>query len=109
MSYETALQALADPTRRAIVEILRDRPQTVGVLADRFPVSRPAISQHLKVLSDAGIVEAEARGAKRIYRLSPDGIGALRRYLNTLWDEALGAYETEARGAELASRRSPFD
>ena len=106
MAYEKALEALADPTRRAIVEVLRDAPQPVGLLADRFPISRPAVSQHLRVLSDAGLVDAEQHGTRRIYRLSPDGIGALRRYLDTLWDDALAAY---AREAEALSRRSPFD
>ncbi|NNF72386.1 MAG: metalloregulator ArsR/SmtB family transcription factor [Rhodobacteraceae bacterium] len=110
MSYETALRALADPTRRAIVEMLRDAPQPVGVLADRFPISRPAVSQHLRVLTDAGLVEAEARGTRRVYRLSPDGLGGLREYLNTLWDDVLAAYAAEARRlADTPQRRSPFD
>ena len=106
MSYEAVLAALADPTRRGIVELLRDAPMPVGRLAERFTVTRPAISQHLRVLSDAGLVEVEARGASRIYRLSPDGIGTLRRYLATLWDDALQSYAAEAR---RQSRRSPFD
>ena len=105
MSYATALTALADPTRRAIVEMLRDEAQPVGRLAERLPVSRPAVSQHLRVLSDAGLVEAERRGAARIYSLSPDGWGSLRRYLDTMWDEALAAY---SRKAQDISRRSPF-
>ena len=96
MAYADAFQALADPTRRAIVEALRDDPQPVGRLARRFPVSRPAISQHLKVLSDAGLVEADARGTRRIYRLAPSGIGAMRAYLDQLWDDALAAYAAEA-------------
>ena len=96
MSYGEALVALSDPTRRAIVEALRDEPQPVGVLAGRFPISRPAISQHLRVLSDAGLVAADRAGTRRIYRLSPEGIGALRRYLDTLWDDALQAYAREA-------------
>jgi DNA-binding transcriptional ArsR family regulator len=97
MSYGEALVALSDPTRRAIVEALRDAPQPVGVLAGRFPVSRPAVSQHLKVLSDAGLVACDCDGTRRIYRLSPDGIGALRRYLDTLWDDALASYAAEAQ------------
>lgn len=97
MSYGEALVALSDPTRRAIVEALRDAPQPVGVLAGRFPVSRPAVSQHLKVLSDAGLVACDCAGTRRIYRLSPEGIGALRHYLDTLWDDALAAYAQEAR------------
>ena len=97
MSYGAAILALADPTRRAIVEALREAPQPVGSLARRVPVSRPAVSQHLKVLSDAGIVTAEPRGTRRIYRLAPDGLDALRRYLDALWDDALAAYAREAR------------
>ena len=96
MSYENALIALSDPTRRAIVDVLRDTPQPVGVLATQFPISRPAISQHLKVLSDAGLVEAESRGTRRIYRLAPGGLDALRDYLDSLWDDALAAYAREA-------------
>lgn len=97
MSYETALIALSDPTRRAIVELLRDKPHPVGELARRFPVSRPAISQHLKVLSDAGLVTATAEGRRRVYALAPDGVHALRRYLDALWDDALASYGLEAR------------
>jgi DNA-binding transcriptional ArsR family regulator len=97
MSYASAIQALADPTRRAIVERLRDTPQPVGQLAGHFPISRPAISQHLRVLSDAGLVEVKTDGTRRIYRLAPAGIGALRQYLDGLWGDALDAYATEAR------------
>lgn len=105
MTYVTALDALADPTRRAIVEVLRDAPQPVGELARRFPVSRPAISQHLRVLSDAGLVMAEPRGNRRVYHLAPDGVAALRRYLDGLWDDALAAYARAARAqAKEASR-----
>jgi DNA-binding transcriptional ArsR family regulator len=97
MTYETAILALSDPTRRAIVEVLRDEALPVGLLARRFPVSRPAISQHLRVLSDAGLVAAERHGTRRVYRLEPDGVGALRRYLDGLWDDALAAYARAAR------------
>ncbi len=97
MSYETALTALSDPTRRAIVEALRLEPQAVGDLAGRVPVSRPAVSQHLRVLSDAGLVEARACGARRVYRLRPDGWAGLRTYLDGMWDDALAAYAAEAR------------
>jgi DNA-binding transcriptional ArsR family regulator len=106
MTYADAIQALADPTRRAIVEVLRDEPLPVGALAELFPISRPAISQHLRVLGDAGLVEATPQGTRRVYRLAPDGVAALRRYLDRLWDDALAAY---AREAERQSRRSPFD
>ena len=106
MAYERVLEALADPTRRTIVELLRNEPQPVGVLAGRFPISRPAISQHLRVLSDAGLVNVDQKGTRRIYRLSHDGLDALRSYLDTLWDDALAAY---AREAETISRRTLFD
>jgi DNA-binding transcriptional ArsR family regulator len=97
MSYEAAILALSDPTRRAIVEALRDEPLPVGALARRLPVSRPAVSQHLRVLSDAGLVVAEPSGTRRVYRLAPEGIAALRRWLDRLWDDALASYAAEAR------------
>jgi DNA-binding transcriptional ArsR family regulator len=97
MSYEAAILALSDPTRRAIVEALRDEPLPVGALARRLPVSRPAVSQHLRVLSDAGLVVAEPSGTRRVYRLAPEGVAALRRWLDHLWDDALVAYAVEAR------------
>ena len=96
MSYEAALTALSDPTRRAIVEALRHTPSPVGRLAEHFPVSRPAISQHLKVLAEAGLVAADARGTSRVYRLNPAGWESLRDYLDRLWDDALAAYAREA-------------
>lgn len=101
MAYQEAFTALADPTRRSIVEALRDRPSPVGRLAQQLPVSRPAVSQHLKVLSDAGLVTAEARGTARIYRLAPEGWEALREYLDSMWDDALASY---ARAAETLSK-----
>lgn len=96
MTYAESLTALSDPTRRAIVEALREAPQPVGALAERFPISRPAVSQHLKVLSDAGLVEARAEGARRLYRLAPGGFESLRAYLDSFWDDALAAYAREA-------------
>lgn len=97
MTYELALAALSDPTRRAIVEELRAAPQPVGQLAGRLPVSRPAVSQHLRVLSGAGLVRAEPRGASRIYHLVPEGFADLRTWLDTMWDDVLAAYAREAR------------
>ncbi|MCL4105519.1 UNVERIFIED_CONTAM: hypothetical protein GTU68_055650 [Idotea baltica] len=96
MSYQKALCALADPTRQAIIEALRDAPQPVGALATRFPISRPAISQHLKILGDAGLVAAHPMGNRRYYSLAPQGVEALRTYLDTLWDDALAAFAREA-------------
>src|SRR5215207_4835021 len=87
------LTALGDPTRRAIFEGLGDRPRAVGELARELPVSRPAVSQHLKVLKDAGLVIDRRAGARRIYQLDPDGVGALRAYLDEFWSRALVAYK----------------
>jgi DNA-binding transcriptional ArsR family regulator len=88
-----ALTALGDHTRRAIVVCLAERPRAVGELADELPVSRPAVSQHLKVLKDAGLVTDRAVGTRRIYRLNPAGIGALRDQLETFWNRALASYK----------------
>ncbi len=84
---------LGDPTRRAIVERLADRPRAVGELADDLPVSRPAVSQHLKVLKDAGLVTEQASGTRRIYRLDAVAVGALRDQLDTFWNRALAGYQ----------------
>ncbi len=85
--------ALADRTRRAIVVALADGPRAVGELADELPVSRPAVSQHLKVLKDAGLVAERADGTRRIYRLNPAGVAALRDQLDTFWNRALAGYK----------------
>jgi DNA-binding transcriptional ArsR family regulator len=85
--------ALGDPTRRAIFERLGDRPQAVGELARELPVSRPAVSQHLKVLKDAGLVVDRRAGNRRIYQLHPDGVGALRADPDRFWRRALAAYK----------------
>jgi DNA-binding transcriptional ArsR family regulator len=84
---------LDDPTRRAIFERLADRPLAVGELADQLPVSRPAVSQHLKLLKDAGLVVDTRAGNRRIYRLDPDGVAALRDQLDRYWNKALAAYK----------------
>jgi DNA-binding transcriptional ArsR family regulator len=89
---EALLDALGDPTRRAIVERLAERPRAVGELADGLPVSRPAVSQHLKVLKDAGLVSERAVGTRRIYRLDPIAVQALRDQLDTLWRRALAGF-----------------
>lgn len=85
--------ALADPTRRAIFEQLAGRPRAVGDLARQLPVTRPAVSQHLRVLKDAGLVVDRADGTRRIYELDPDGIGALRAYLDQFWGRSLAAFK----------------
>ncbi|MGH3629367.1 MAG: ArsR/SmtB family transcription factor [Sciscionella sp.] len=83
---------LADRTRRAIVESLATRPMAVGELAQVLPVTRPAVSQHLKVLKDAGLVAEQASGTRRIYRLNPAAVEALRDQLDTFWSRALSGY-----------------
>jgi DNA-binding transcriptional ArsR family regulator len=85
--------ALGDSTRRAIVACLAERPRAVGELAAALPVSRPAVSQHLRVLKDAGLVTERAAGTRRIYRLDPAGVAALRDQLDTFWSRALAGYE----------------
>ena len=80
---------MGDPTRRAIVACLAERPRAVGELADELPVSRPAVSQHLKVLKEAGLVTDRAAGTRRVYRLNPAGMAALRDQLETFWNRAL--------------------
>jgi DNA-binding transcriptional ArsR family regulator len=86
------LGPLGDPTRRAIFELLARHPRTVGELAQQLPVTRSAVSQHLRVLKDGGLVVSQAQGTRRIYRLNPDGVTALRAYLDRVWEEALTAF-----------------
>jgi len=88
--------ALGDPTRRAIFERLADRPRAVGELAGELPVSRPAVSQHLKVLKDARLVVDRPVGTRRIYHVDPDGLAALRGYLDHFWDQALAGFKRVA-------------
>ena len=88
--------ALGDATRRQVFERLARRPMAVGELAELLPVSRPAVSQHLKVLKAAGLVLDEAQGTRRIYRVDPEGIEAMRNYLDRFWDRALAAFKAAA-------------
>ena len=88
--------ALGDPTRRAIFARLAEQPRAVGELASELPVSRPAVSQHLRVLKEAGLVVDQAAGNRRIYRLDPDGVGALRAQLDRFWTDALATYKAVA-------------
>ena len=90
-----ALSALGDPTRRAIFEQIALEPQSVGELARGLPVSRPAVSQHLRVLKDAGLVAVRAQGARHIYAVDPKGLGAIRAWLDRFWDKALDAFRAE--------------
>ncbi len=96
MTYADGFAALADPTRRAIFERLAAGPHPVGELATGLPVSRPAVSQHLKVLKDAGLVVDHREGNRSIYQINPDGVGALRAYLDQFWKQALAAFKRAA-------------
>jgi DNA-binding transcriptional ArsR family regulator len=95
-TYAQALEALGDSTRRAIVERLRGGPLAVGELADGLPVSRPAVSQHLRVLEEAGLVTKRQEGTRRLYRLDPDGLAALRAAFDLFWTDALAAFKGAA-------------
>jgi DNA-binding transcriptional ArsR family regulator len=92
--------ALGDPTRRAIFERLAGGPRAVGEIARELPVSRPAVSQHLKVLKDAGLVAVRADGTRRLYQLDPKGVGALRDYFDAFWSHALAAFKAAAETDE---------
>jgi DNA-binding transcriptional ArsR family regulator len=96
MAYGKAIAALADPTRRRVFEKLRLGPSAVGVLAKGLDVTRPAVSQHLKVLEGAGLVSARRDGVRRIYAVEVEGLYELRRYLDQFWGEALEAFRAEA-------------
>jgi DNA-binding transcriptional ArsR family regulator len=96
MAYALALDALGDPTRRAIFEELRSGPRAVGELARRVPVSRPAVSQHLRVLKGAGLVTERKQGTRHLYRVDPDGVVELREWFERLWDEALAGFKAAA-------------
>jgi DNA-binding transcriptional ArsR family regulator len=96
MPYGTAaFAALADPTRRRVLERLAEGPRAVGEIAAGLPVSRPAVSQHLKVLKEAGLVNDHPDGARRIYAIDPNGLGALRAWLDQFWDTALTSFAAE--------------
>jgi DNA-binding transcriptional ArsR family regulator len=94
------MDALGDPTRRAIFERLARGPTAVGEIAKELPVSRPAVSQHLKVLKEAGLVVDHAAGTRRLYQLDPQGVGALRSYFDAFWLHALAAYKEAAETLE---------
>src|SRR3954468_1113586 len=96
MAYGNALAVLADPTRRTVFERLRAGPRPVNALAAGLPVSRPAVSQHLKALKDAGLVEERSEGVRRIYSLRREGLVELRDWLDSFWGDALEAFKAEA-------------
>jgi DNA-binding transcriptional ArsR family regulator len=97
-TYGNGFTALGDPTRRAIFEQLRGGPRSVGELAGTLPVSRPAVSQHLRVLREAGLVTDRKEGTRRLYRVVPQGVAELRDYLNGFWDEVLAEFKDKVEG-----------
>lgn len=97
MSYLHPLDALGDPTRRAVLDLVRERPRSVGEIAGVLPVSRPAVSKHLRVLKEAGLVTDEAHGTRRLYRVNREGAEVLRAYVDQLWDTALERYARAAK------------
>jgi DNA-binding transcriptional ArsR family regulator len=105
MSYATVLNALGDPTRRAIVEQLREGPTPVGKIAERLPVSRPAVSRHLRVLSEAGLVRVQPVGSRRLYALDPAGLEQIRAYFDDIWARALADLKSAAE-SETSPRRA---
>jgi DNA-binding transcriptional ArsR family regulator len=105
MAYDK-FAALGDPSRRAVFERLKSGPAAVVDIARGMPVSRPAVSQHLKALKDAGLVADRAAGARRIYFIDPNGLGAVRRWLDQFWDEALAAYQREVEVRKKSERRA---
>ncbi len=105
MNGHAQLQALADPTRRGIFERLTERPSSVGELAARLPVSRPAVSQHLRILEDASLVLHTPDGTRNIYRVDPRGLGALRTYLDAMWGRALADFKTVAEATYKGRRK----
>lgn len=112
MAVEAALKAIAEPRRRVILRLVRDGEMTAGEIASHFEVTRPAISQHLSVLKDAGLLAERRDGTRRIYRLRPEGFEELRSFIDGMWAEQLGVLKREAeaeerrlRGAGRATRR----
>jgi DNA-binding transcriptional ArsR family regulator len=101
-AHGNAFVALADPTRRRVFERLGSGPKSVGEIAHGLPVSRPAVSQHLRVLKDAGLVADRAEGTRRLYAIDPQGLGPLRKWLDQFWDAALQAFAEEVERSEKA-------
>lgn len=106
-TYQDGLAALSDPTRRAIFELLAEGPTPVGELAALLPVSRPAVSQHLRVLKDAGLVRDHAIGNRRLYRIDPEGLAAIRAYLDRFWQGALADFKAYAEQPPSSPAGSP--
>ena len=108
MAYAEAIQALGDPTRRTVFERLREGPRSVGELARGLPVSRPAVSQHLRVLKEAGLVRERREGTRNYYSVNGDGLADLREYFEGFWDEALTAFRAAAE-SEGGNEDEPED
>jgi DNA-binding transcriptional ArsR family regulator len=104
--HRAALDALGDPNRRTIVEILSGGGRSVQQIADQLPISRPAVSRHLRLLKGAGLVTDQADGTRRIYRLRDEGVQAMRRYFAEVWDEAIARYRIVAENTDLPAGRS---
>jgi DNA-binding transcriptional ArsR family regulator len=104
-TYDVVLDAVGEATRRSILAELRAGPATVGAIAERLPVSRPAVSQHLKVLHGAGLVTFEPRGTRNVYRLDPSGFDELRAWLDDLWSTVLDHYVKHA--TDIATKEAP--
>jgi DNA-binding transcriptional ArsR family regulator len=102
-SADSIFDALGEPVRRRILELLNEGPTPVGLLADRLPIGRPAVSKHLRVLSDAGLIEHSSVGTRNLYALAPEGLVVAQQWLVRTWDDALGAYAEEVR--QVAQRR----
>ena len=103
MAYVNPLDALGDPTRRSIFERLREGARSVTELADELPVSRPAVSQHLRVLREAGLVRERRDGTRRLYRIDPDGLGEVRDYFEDFWSDVLAAFKDAVEREEGAA------
>jgi DNA-binding transcriptional ArsR family regulator len=100
MAYGESLTALADPTRRSVFERLAGGPRSVGEIAAELPVSRPAVSQHLRVLKEAGLVSERRNGTRRYYSVRPDGLAELRGYVDRFWEEALSSFKAATERGE---------
>jgi DNA-binding transcriptional ArsR family regulator len=105
-NQERQLDALGDPTRRAVLKILRNGPRAVAEIADEFPISRPAISQHLRILKDAGLVTDTAVATRRLYQINADAFVSLRAYFDDFWSTALGEFKQRAETRRSKRRRS---
>jgi DNA-binding transcriptional ArsR family regulator len=103
---DAAFDALGHPMRRRMLELLRDGPRPVGVLAGQLPIGRPAVSKHLRVLEGAGLVEHRSRGTRNLYAVAPDGLAEAQRWLTDLWDGALGAFASYVEVQQRENRRS---